>query len=79
MGFDAHVLKVLIASPGDTGRERDAIENALHGWNNARAEREQDQDRQPAVSITHGRQSSAHQIGCGWVQTGCNVSQGLTR
>lgn len=41
MGFDAHVLKVLIASPGDTGRERDAIEKALHGWNNARAEREQ--------------------------------------
>ena len=36
MGFDAHVLKVLIASPGDTGRERDAIEKALHGWNNAR-------------------------------------------
>ena len=33
MGFDAHVLKVLIASPGDTGRERDAIEKALHGWN----------------------------------------------
>lgn len=41
MGFDAHVLKVLIASPGDTSRERDAIEKALHGWNSARAEREQ--------------------------------------
>jgi nucleoside 2-deoxyribosyltransferase len=32
---------VLIASPGDTGRERDAVEKALHGWNNARAEHEQ--------------------------------------
>ncbi|RIS61417.1 hypothetical protein [Mycobacteroides abscessus] len=41
MGFDAHVLKVLIASPGDTRRERDAIEHALYGWNSARAEREQ--------------------------------------
>jgi hypothetical protein len=41
MGFDAHVLKVMIASPSDTGRERDAIEKALYGWNSARAEREQ--------------------------------------
>jgi hypothetical protein len=40
-GFDAHVLKVLNASPGDTSRERDAIEKGLHGWNSARAEREQ--------------------------------------
>ena len=31
MGFDAHVLKVLIASPSDTTRERDAIEKALYG------------------------------------------------
>lgn len=31
MGFDAHVPKVLIASPSDTTRERDAIEKALHG------------------------------------------------
>ena len=29
MGFDAHVLKVLIASPSDTTRERDAIEKAF--------------------------------------------------
>ena len=41
MPFDAHVLKLLVASPGDTGRERDAIEQAVHDWNNARAEREQ--------------------------------------
>lgn len=39
MGFDAHVLKVLIAPPGDTGRERHAIETALHGSNSSRAER----------------------------------------
>jgi hypothetical protein len=41
MAFDAHVLRVLIASPGDTKEERDAVEGALHGWNAARAEREQ--------------------------------------
>ena len=40
MAFDAHVLKVLVASPGDTTQERDAIERALHGWNGDRAERE---------------------------------------
>ena len=41
MTFDAHVLKVLIASPGDTADERDAVERALHAWNGDRAEREQ--------------------------------------
>ena len=30
MPFDAHVLKLLVASPSDTGRERDAIEQAVH-------------------------------------------------
>lgn len=40
MPFEAHVLKVLIASPGDTTDERNAVERALHGWNAARAERE---------------------------------------
>lgn len=41
MAFDAHVLKILIASPGDTIEERDAVEGSLHGWNASRAEREQ--------------------------------------
>lgn len=41
VAFDAHVLLVLIASPGDTLEERDAAERALHGWNASRAEREQ--------------------------------------
>jgi hypothetical protein len=40
MAFDAHVLRVLIASPGDTREERDAVEKALHGWNADRAGRE---------------------------------------
>ena len=40
MAFDARVVKVFIASPGDTSRERDAIEDALHEWNGARAQRE---------------------------------------
>ena len=31
----------MIASPGDTRHERDAIEKALHGWNSSRTEREQ--------------------------------------
>jgi hypothetical protein len=41
MSFDAHVLKLLIASPGETGPERDAMEQTFLDWNNARAEREQ--------------------------------------
>jgi hypothetical protein len=41
MAFDAHVLKVLIASPGDTREERDAVESALHAWNADRSTREQ--------------------------------------
>jgi hypothetical protein len=41
MVFSAHVLKVLIASPGDTAEEREAVEASLAGWNAARAEREQ--------------------------------------
>ncbi|WP_182349460.1 DUF4062 domain-containing protein [Tomitella gaofuii] len=40
MSFDAKVLKVLIASPGDTQEERDAVEASLHSWNASRAERE---------------------------------------
>jgi hypothetical protein len=36
--FDAHVLKVLIAAPGDTGDEVDAIMKSLHSWNGRRAE-----------------------------------------
>lgn len=41
MVFQAHVLKVLIASPGDTGGERDAVERSIGGWNASRAEAEQ--------------------------------------
>lgn len=41
MAFDAHVLQVLIASPSDTKEARDETERALHGWNSARATREQ--------------------------------------
>lgn len=38
MPFDAHVLKVLIASPGDTAPERDAIQRAVMTWNASRSE-----------------------------------------
>lgn len=41
MGFNANVLEVLIASPGDTLEVRNAVEDALHGWNANRSEREQ--------------------------------------
>lgn len=36
--FDAHVLKVLISSPGDTAEEVEAAKQAIHGWNGDRAE-----------------------------------------
>jgi hypothetical protein len=36
--FDAHVLKVLIASPTDTAPFRDSVEQSLHLWNQDRAE-----------------------------------------
>ncbi|MDT7736992.1 MAG: hypothetical protein QOK09_361, partial [Mycobacterium sp.] len=38
--FEAYVLKVLIATPGDTGEEVEAILKSLHGWNSRRAEAE---------------------------------------
>ncbi|MEE2033640.1 hypothetical protein [Rhodococcus chondri] len=38
MGFDAHVLKVMISTPGDTTDEVEAVSKALHGWNGSRAE-----------------------------------------
>jgi hypothetical protein len=41
MAFGSRVFRVMIASPGDTIEERDAIERALHGWNADRSEREQ--------------------------------------
>jgi hypothetical protein len=36
--FAANVLKVLIATPGDTGDEVDAITASIHSWNGRRAE-----------------------------------------
>lgn len=36
--FPATVLKVLIATPGDTGEEVDAITKSIHSWNGRRAE-----------------------------------------
>ena len=38
MTFPSTVLKVLIASPGDTRSLRDEVERALHEWNGDRAE-----------------------------------------
>lgn len=37
MGFQANVLKVMIASPGDVAVERDILTEELYRWNNANA------------------------------------------
>jgi hypothetical protein len=37
MGFQANVLKVMIASPGDVATERDLVTQELYRWNNANA------------------------------------------
>ncbi len=37
MGFQANVLKVMIASPGDVQVERGIITDELYRWNNANA------------------------------------------
>src|SRR6267142_6558601 len=37
MGFQANVLKVMIASPGDVTAEREIITEELYRWNNANA------------------------------------------
>jgi hypothetical protein len=39
--FVASVLKVLIATPGDTGDEVAAVKESLHEWNSDRAENAQ--------------------------------------
>ncbi len=41
MVFVANVVKVLIASPGDTEDERNAVEGAISDWNASRAEQAQ--------------------------------------
>jgi len=37
MGFQANVLKVMIASPGDVAVERDIVTQELYRWNAANA------------------------------------------
>jgi hypothetical protein len=37
MGFQANVLKVMIASPSDVAEEREIVTDALYRWNNANA------------------------------------------
>lgn len=38
MVYSASVVRVMIASPSDVQSARDAVEDAIHGWNGARAE-----------------------------------------
>ncbi|AMY20022.1 MULTISPECIES: hypothetical protein [Nocardiaceae] len=37
MAFDAHVLEIMISTPGDTADEVATVKDALHGWNADRA------------------------------------------
>ncbi len=41
MSYVANVLRVMIASPSDTTEARDAVEVAVHGWNDANARNKQ--------------------------------------
>lgn len=41
MAYAANVLRVMIASPSDTTDARDAVESAIHGWNDANAKRKE--------------------------------------
>lgn len=41
MAYSANVLRVMIASPSDTTEGRDAVESAVHGWNEANAQSKQ--------------------------------------
>ena len=41
MTYAANVLRVMIASPSDTIEARDAVETAIHGWNDAHARSKQ--------------------------------------
>lgn len=41
MAYSANVLRVMIASPSDTTDARDAVEAAIHGWNDANARNKQ--------------------------------------
>ncbi len=41
MAYVANVLRVMIASPSDTTDARDAVEAAIHGWNDANARNKQ--------------------------------------
>lgn len=41
MAYTAHVLRVMIASPGDIIEGRDAVEAAIHGWNSSNAQGKQ--------------------------------------
>lgn len=37
MAYTAHVLRVMIASPSDLPHERDAVQEAVHSWNDSNA------------------------------------------
>jgi hypothetical protein len=60
MGFQANVLKVMIASPGDVTVEREVVTQELYRWNNANAV-SRELMLQPVKWETHGSpQMGAH-------------------
>jgi hypothetical protein len=58
--FDAHVLKVLISSPGDTSEEVESVKQALYGWNGDRAE-----SAQVILLPRHWRSDAIPRVGIG--------------
>jgi hypothetical protein len=38
MAYQANIVNVMIASPGDVAPERQAIETIIHNWNSVNAE-----------------------------------------
>jgi hypothetical protein len=58
--FEAFVLKVLIATPGDTGDEVAAVTDSLHDWNSARAE-----TAQVIVLPRHWKSDAVPRLGTG--------------
>lgn len=58
MAYTATVLRILIASPSDTGEARDAVEKAVHEWNQANA-----QNKQVVLQPWRWETSSVPQLG----------------
>lgn len=66
MAFQAQVLSVLIASPGDTLGERDAVEGAIRSWNRDNT------SRRKVVLLPLRWEDASSRVGAGAAQTVLN-------